>query len=149
MVWVTSCILNRASNESYLSRQPNRLRHDFRRVAKPLLQIRGDGQVRRLDNRTRVCQSFISRQAAVSSAENRRRGCARRGQGRKSKTRENAGGTDVPGIRNYEGARAVMKGAKASCLFFLGDTHGVYLPIRNRLRTVPRLACLWAVSFLG
>jgi hypothetical protein len=41
----------------------------------------------------------------------------------KAKPGENAGGSYIPGIRNYEYARTIMKGAKAGCLFRLGDTH--------------------------
>ena len=35
-VLVASRILDRASNESYLGRKPDRFHHDFRRVAKPV-----------------------------------------------------------------------------------------------------------------
>ena len=68
-VRVASRILNSAPNQAHLARKPDRFRHDFRRVAKPLFQIRGDGQIRRVDNRARVRQRLISRQSAISSAK--------------------------------------------------------------------------------
>ena len=43
-VFVASRILDRASNKSRLGRKPDCLRYDLRRVAKPLFQIRRDGQ---------------------------------------------------------------------------------------------------------
>src|SRR5207249_4195722 len=45
-VRVASRVLNRAPNQAHLARKPDRFRHDFRRVAKPLFQIRRDGQIR-------------------------------------------------------------------------------------------------------
>jgi hypothetical protein len=48
-----------------------------------------------------------------------------------AKAGKNAGGADIPRIRNYEGARAVVKRPEASCLFVLGDTHRKYLAIRS------------------
>src|SRR5467141_32578 len=72
-------ILDRAPDESRLGRKPDRLRHDFRRVAKPLFQIRRCGQIRRIDNQARVRQRLISRQPAISSTTRRGGGGARRG----------------------------------------------------------------------
>jgi hypothetical protein len=109
----------------------DRFRYDFRRVAKPLLQVRGDGQIRRIDNQTRVRQSLIPRQAVISSTNGSGGGSARRGQCLEAKAGEKLGGADIPWIRNDEGAWAVVKRAEASRLFVLRDTHKSYLPIRS------------------
>lgn len=44
---------------------------------------------------------------------------------RKAKAGENAGGADIPWIRNYKGAWGVVERAKMSCLLVLGNTHRV------------------------
>lgn len=41
-----------------------------------------------------------------------------------AKAGENTGGADIPGIRNYKSARAVVKSPEAGCLFVLGNAHG-------------------------
>jgi hypothetical protein len=130
-VSVASRILDRASNESHLGRKPDRFRYDFRCVAKTFFQIRRDGQIRGVDDQARLRQRLISRLPAIPSTNGRGGGSARCGQCLEAKAGENAGGADVPWIRNYEGARAVVKGAEASRLVVLGDTHRSCLAIRS------------------
>ena len=76
-VRVARRILNRAPNQSHLGGKPDRFRHDFRRVAKPLFQIRRDWQIRGIDNHARVGQRFIARQPTVFSTKGSGRGSAR------------------------------------------------------------------------
>jgi hypothetical protein len=40
----------------------------------------------------------------------------------KAKAGEKSGGADIPWIRNYKGARAIVKRAEAGCLFVLSDS---------------------------
>jgi hypothetical protein len=58
---VAGRILDRASNESNLRRKPDCFCHNFGRVAKPISQIRRDGQIGRIDNHPRMSQRLISR----------------------------------------------------------------------------------------
>src|SRR5437899_10644123 len=70
-------------------------------------------------------QRLISRQPAIPSTKGRGGGSARCGQCLETKARENPGGSDIPWIRNYENARAVVKRPEPSGLFILGDTHRI------------------------
>jgi len=47
------------------AREPDGFPHDFRSVAKPLFQICGDGQIRRIDDQARVPRPSSRRQPAV------------------------------------------------------------------------------------
>src|SRR5579872_112113 len=76
-------------------------------------------------------KSFISRQLTISSTKSRGGGTTGRGQCLETKASENAGGADIPGIRNYEGARSVVKRAETNCLFVLGDAHRSCLEITS------------------
>jgi hypothetical protein len=53
-LWLASRILDRASHEPRLGCQPDRFRHDCRRIAKPSFEIRRYGQIRGIDNQARV-----------------------------------------------------------------------------------------------
>ena len=58
-----------------------------------------------------------------------------------AKARENAGGADVPGIRNYEGARAVVEGTEANS--FWVTLTGVISPsdLRYATPSATRMGC--------
>src|SRR5215472_913962 len=120
-----SRVLDRATHKSHFGRKPDRFRHHFRRVAKSLLQICGDGQVRRLDNHSRVPERLIARQFAIVTAHSTGSCSARGSQGFEAQGGKNLGGTHIPRIRNYEGAGAVVKRAETSCLLVLSDAHGI------------------------
>jgi len=74
-----------------------------------------------------VRQRFISRQLTVFSAKRRGGSSARCGQCLKAKAGEKTGGPDIPWIRNYKGAGAIVKRAEAGCLFVLSDSHTSFL----------------------
>ena len=132
-VLLASRILDRASNESRPCRQPDRLRHDFRRVTKPFFQIRRHRQICRIYNQTSTSQGFLSRQSAVSSPKGSGRGSARCGQCMEAKACENAGRADIPWIRNYEDAGAFVERSETNCFFVLGNTHGSTLLSKSLL----------------
>ena len=101
-ICIASRVLDRASNESHLGRKPNRFCHDFRSVPEPLFQICRDRQIRCIDNQTCVRKRFIPSQLTVPSTKHAggsRAGC---GQCLEAKASENAGGTNIPRIRNDE-----------------------------------------------
>jgi hypothetical protein len=90
-VRVASRVLDGASNESGIGCKSDCFRHDFRRVAEPFFQIRGDRQICRIHDQARVRKRVVSRQLAISSTKSRG-GCrARCGQCLKAKAGENAG----------------------------------------------------------
>ena len=94
-------------------------------------------------NQARVSQGLIAGQPAVSSTKSRGGGSARCGQGPEAKADKNAGGADIPRIRNYEGARAVVKRAEASTLIVLRQTHRGYLEagLHHATPSLTRMYC--------
>jgi hypothetical protein len=68
-VRVACRILDRAANESGISRQPDRLSHDLGRIAESSLQIGGNRQIGRIHNHARVRERFISRQTAIAACD--------------------------------------------------------------------------------
>ena len=72
-----------------------------------------------------MCQRFLARQPAISSPKGGGGGSARGGQRLEAKASENAGGANIPWIRNYERARAAVKRTETNGLFVLGRIIGV------------------------
>src|SRR6516225_7148577 len=81
----------------------------IRSTAKSLFQIRGDRQIRRVNNRECVRERLVPRQTAISSTESRGGRGARGRQCLKPETSEHARGPDIPWIRHHEDTTAVMK----------------------------------------
>src|SRR5262249_3014798 len=102
-------------------------------VAESISQISGDRQIRRLDNRPTMGQVLIARQPMILAALGCSRGRARRGQCLEAKPRKNASRAHVPGVRNDQGARSLVKRAKAQCFFFLAQTHAAFLEKKSCL----------------
>src|SRR5258708_1166815 len=86
-------------------------------------------------------QRFLSREHAILSTKGDGGSGARSGQCLEAESGEKAGGADVPWVRNYERARAVVEGAEASCFFVLGEAHKSYLAMRSS----PMLLRWWPI----
>nr|WP_294167171.1 hypothetical protein [uncultured Sphingomonas sp.] len=101
---VTRRILDGAADEADRPRIADRRRRVLRRIAEPLLEIGGNGQVRRLDNRLCVRQRLGPRHPAVALAEQGGLRPARGGERLEAERGQHARRAAVERIGDDEGA---------------------------------------------
>src|SRR5205823_14326784 len=99
---VSGEVLYRASPKAHLDGELNRLRDAGRIVGKPVLKIRGNGQLGRRDDRFRVRERFFTRHRAVEAPKRRRMAAARRGQRLEAKRPDQLRGTSIPDVREEQ-----------------------------------------------
>ena len=113
-------IFDRCADETDLGCETDGLRRILGRVSVAVLEIGGDGEMRRVDDRLRIRERIIARDGAVAVAAAEHEGEAGAGGGERveAEPREDARGAGVPRIGDDERARARVQ--RLECLRLLG-----------------------------